>query len=189
MTPTLLEKIASRSKEGQIKTSEQVFSAAFMDELEKLGYDTEFLKTAGFISGIAKFFNPPQTGGQLLKLKPKLTAASAMTKGTFSPTMKTVPATADPYANLMGRDKSLAQQTDRKAGMKKVSMDKNAIGLLAAALPLAARALPTIGRFAKGLIGIGKAPGTAGQVGTWTGRAGVASSFLPKKAPKQENLL
>jgi len=71
---------------------------------------------------------------------------------------------------------------------KRATMDKTALPV-AAAIPFVARALPDIGRFAKGLIGVGKATGIAGKAGTWTGRAGMASSLLPQKAPKQESLL
>jgi len=37
------------------KTAEEIFEAAFFDELEKLGYDVEMLKEAGILGDAAKW--------------------------------------------------------------------------------------------------------------------------------------
>jgi len=183
---TLLEKLAERSKTAQVKTAEQIFSDAFVDELEKLGYDAEFLKESGILDSAWKglkslggaIAGPAKSEGAITHTlkKSKLNSAFMPRPVGASPVVNATPAKSDPYANLLGRDKILAQRADR--GIKKISMDKQAIWGT-----IASKILPALGNFAKGALFFG-GKGAAGTAGKVTGAGMMAKDLLPKKQPQ-----
>jgi len=180
---TLLEKLAERSKTAQVKTAEQVFSEAFVDELEKLGYDAELLKQAGVGQwlgkawggvkslGSAAFGSEKPTGGMALKLKRQMKAVPKVSPNM--PPSTPAAATGDFPWHPADRDKGFTQKMDRRNLGKKASaneMNKEAIGFLAPlatrVLPALTKAWPAVKNFGKGALFFGGegAAGTAGKV-------------------------
>jgi len=121
---SLLEKLAEKSKTASIeKTAEQVFCDAFIDELVKLGYDEEFIKSAGLVSGLkavgsklvgaAKGLFRPAASTAKKSLGAQVIKPKAFRPKPLIAKIKALPKSTGEHA-MWGRESKLLYKLDRR---------------------------------------------------------------------------
>jgi hypothetical protein len=171
---SLLDKLAAKAASVEReKVSEQLFSAAFCDELEKLGYDVEMLKESGALGNVwstikgAVGIGKPALGGMVKKLDPKMRALKMRAATSRTPAMATGDFPVPP-----GGERNMFNRQDRQ----KIGSDQL---IKEAFWGVLARAIPAIGRRIAGLVGRKAATGVAAKA--VTGAATKVPSTLGSK--------